>query len=397
MAEKEEKKSRLAELREKMEEERATQGISFKAKSAKESVDLEKVDQIVSKMKKKYKERGLSVDEGVEARRLKELRSVIAGGPRAALSVQTVDRLKESKKSSVKMAANIYLSLKFFFDAVNKAMANFSIIKKLDYYLFSAFMPYSAAQWLAFAGVIALIVTVITFFGGFFTFLLVLKLPAATAFLFALISAVILFFFSFLIVNLVPRSRAKARGEKLNVELPFALRHMATELRAGIGLFKTLQTIAAADYGVLSEEFARTIREIDEGTDTKDALRNFSFRTQSRSMRKALSHIVRALRTGGNLSEIMNTIAEDVAFALRMKMRDFAEKMNFFGVIFIFMGIVLPVFIAILGAIANAPIGAMFAAMIPLDVMTLIMFYVIVMPLLLGLLVVYLMMSQPKV
>ena len=99
MAKKKKKeKKQLEALRERLEEERAQKGVSFEAKKAKETVDLEKVDRIVSKMRKKYKKKGLEVEEGVEARRLKELRGVIAGGPRAALTVQTVDKLKESKK-----------------------------------------------------------------------------------------------------------------------------------------------------------------------------------------------------------------------------------------------------------------------------------------------------------
>jgi len=161
-------------------------------------------------------------------------------------------------------------------------------------------------------------------------------------------------------------------------------------------LYKTLQTIAQADYGVLSEEFARTIAEIEEGTDTRDALRHFASRTQSKAMRNALLHIIRALKTGGNLSDIMNRIAEDVSFELRMRMRDFAEKMNFLGVIFIFSGIVLPVFVAILGAIANAPLGFISQA-IPLSVPLLMMFYLLFMPAVLILLMYYLYIAQPKV
>ncbi|MBS3058730.1 MAG: type II secretion system F family protein, partial [Candidatus Diapherotrites archaeon] len=179
---------------------------------------------------------------------------------------------------------------------------------------------------------------------------------------------------------------------------PFALRHMATELKSGIGLYRTLQAIASADYGVLSQEFSQTINEIEEGTDAQDALRHLALRTQSRALRTALTQIIRALRTGGNLSEVMNNIAEDVSFELQQKTKEFAEKMNFFGVIFIFMAIVLPVFVAILGSIRNAPLGqggSMFAGL-PLDPTMIMLFYLVLMPLILCYLVFYLKISQPK-
>jgi len=115
-------------------------------------------------------------------------------------------------------------------------------------------------------------------------------------------------------------------------------------------------------------------------------------------LRTALTQIIRALRTGGNLSEVMNNIAEDVSFELQQKTKEFAEKMNFFGVIFIFMAIVLPVFVAILGSIRNAPLGqggSMFAGL-PLDPTMIMLFYLVLMPLILCYLVFYLKISQPK-
>jgi len=155
-----------------------------------------------------------------------------------------------------------------------------------------------------------------------------------------------------------------------------------------------IQTIATSDYGVLSEEFSRTINEIEEGTDTKDALRHFALRTQSKSLRNALMHIIRAMKTGGNLSDIMNTIAEDVSFDLRIRIRDFAEKMNFFGVIYIFIAIVTPVFIAIIGSITNAPISVGSVAITPLAIAVI---FLVGMPLILGFLIIYLKIMQPKV
>ncbi|PIN85023.1 MAG: type II secretion protein F, partial [Candidatus Diapherotrites archaeon CG11_big_fil_rev_8_21_14_0_20_37_9] len=181
---------------------------------------------------------------------------------------------------------------------------------------------------------------------------------------------------------------------QVSAELPFALRHMATELKAGIGLYKTIQTIASSDYGVLSEEFSRAISEIEEGTDTKDALRHFALRTQSKALRSALFHIIRAMKTGGNLSEIMNTIAEDVSFDARNKIRDFAEKMNFFGVIYIFIAIVAPVFITIFGAVTNAPISVATFAIAPLAIAGIL---IPGMAMVLGFLIFYLKSIQPRV
>lgn len=388
---------KIFKLRKEIEEEKKKRKLFQKKEPKKEEVDLDKVDAIVKRMQKKYKKEGL-VSESVGGR-LGELRGIIAESRPSEIKVQTVEDLKQSRSFSVKNIGKIFVSLKSVFTPFSIVLKKFAPLKTLDYYLYSANMRYSGVQFLAISTVIAFLIGLVVMIFSGAGALFFLRVPIQVAFSASIVFAFVSFFVVGLLFLLIPRSRAKSRAASLNLELPFALRHMGTELRAGIGLYKTLQTIAQADYGVLSEEFSRTITEIEEGTDTKDALRNFADRTQSKALRGSLTHIIRALKTGGSLSQIMSDIAEDVSFDLRMKMRDFAEKMNFFGVIFIFLAIVLPVFIAILGSVANAPLGgtgSIFASL-PLDVFTITLFYILFMPLILAYMIFYLYIIQPKV
>ena len=110
-------------------------------------------------------------------------------------------------------------------------------------------------------------------------------------------------------------------------------------------------------------------------------------------------HIIRAMKIGGNLSEIMNDIAEDVSEDLKNKIFAFSQKMNFFSVIFIFLGIVLPVGITILGAIRNAPAisGARnLFGNIPLTPEALAVFYLVIMPVLFLFMILMIYGAQPK-
>ncbi len=363
-----------------------------------QAIDMDRVDQIVKKMKKKYKSEGVEFEE--VGGRLKELRGIIAEGRTAQLEIRKVEDLREMKSPVVKGVGKVYLKLKGALKPISKIASKLPQMKGLSFYLYSANMHYSAKQYLALAVTGAVIVFFVALIISSLLMTL-LEIPLALTLAVVLIISLIAAVFSLIIIMLVPQQKAKKRGDAISIELPFALRHMATELRAGIGLYRTLQAIATAGYGALSEEFARTITEIEEGTDTKDALRHLALRTQSKALRSALMHVIRALKTGGNLSEIMNDIAEDVAFELRMKTRDFAAKMNFFGVIFIFSAIVMPVLISILGGIRNSPLeaggGMGFKELIPLGPEVIAAIYLIVMPLLLGLFIIYIMVSQPKV
>lgn len=362
------------------------------------------IDSIVTRMKNKYRSQGLEFNE-VEGQ-LGELKDIISGNQQKGVDLQSLDALRDGKNAFVRILGHLYFSMHGPFEKLGGFIEKFPQMKTLNYYLYSAAMPYSARQWVALLSVAAVLVFIATFSFGELLLLLLRQIAAqrgqvlnptitALTYILPIIAAFFMALVAIVVGFLIPQSNAQKRGDACGTELPFALRHMATELRAGIGLYKTIQTIAKADYGVLSEEFSRTIAEIEEGTDTKDALRHFAARTQSRPLSNALRHIIRALRTGGNLSEIMGTIASDVSFDLRMKVRDYSERLNFFGVIFIFMGIVLPVFVSVLAAIANSglPIGVS----IPLSPPIVMIFYFLIMPALLGALAYYLYISQPRV
>jgi len=68
------------------------------------------------------------------------------------------------------------------------------------------------------------------------------------------------------------------------------------------------------------------------------------------------------MRSGGNLSVIISEIADDVSFETRQQIRDFTEKLNFVNILYIMVGVVMPVAIAILAAILQIPL---FAGTIP--------------------------------
>ena len=291
---------------------------------------------------------------------------------------------------------NLYLTLGAITKPIFHIFSKFPFARKLELDLYSANMRFSAKQWLALSTIVTLLVTIFTF--GIMLLIITLTGVSWTI---AVGISLLVFFLSAVIMLLIPKQRAEARGKAISYELPFALRHIATQLSAGIGLYRTLQAVAKADYGPLSEEFARTIAEIEEGTDTQDALRHLALRTRSLALRNAIMHTIRALKTGGNLSDVMSDIAEDVAFQLRMNMREFGQKMNFIGVIFIFLAIVFPVFVAILGSIRNAPIGAAQLGfsfrVIPLSVDMMALIYFLLMPALLLWIFIFIKVIQPHV
>ena len=358
-------------------------------------INEEEVNQIVETMKKKYRQEGIEIEDVDNS--LKELRGIIADNSYSKIDLENEEDLEQFGSNLVKQLGNIYVKLKKILKPIKNILKEFPLSEEIGYYLYSANMRYSANQYLALASasgfVVALLTIIIIFFIGVILqdLLFTIIVPISAGF--------VAWLFSTIIILYLPKKFAKTRGAKISVELPFALRHMSTELKAGIGLYKTIQAIAINDYGVLSEEFSRTINEIEEGSDTSTALKHTALRTQSLPLRKAINHILRAMRIGGNLSDTMNDIAEDVSTEMKNRIGIFSQKMNFFSVIFIFIGIVLPVAIMILGSIRNSPLAATGEDLfknIPLTPEIMFLIYIIGMPIIFLLMIFMVYNMQPK-
>jgi len=359
-------------------------------------VNMDQVEKIVKRMRAKYRAEGVEFEE--VGGNLKELRGLIADGMGGKVEIQTIEELREVKSKMVKFLASIYLKLGGILKPIAKAVIRFPEFEMLSFYLYSANMHYSSKQYVALtvaASAIAFIIALLVSAA----ILTVLEVQMVIRVLAVAIISIMTFVITAVIILMAPKQRAVTRGNAVSLELPFALRHMSTEIRAGIGLYRTIQAIAVSNYGELSEEFARAITEVEEGTDTQEALKHLALRTQSKALRSALVHIIRALKTGGNLSESMNDIAEDVSFNLRLAVSEFGQRMNFFGVIFIFGAIVMPVMVAILGSIRNSPIKASMPSfeMLPLGIPIMAAFFVVIMPFVLVVFLFYIKNAQPRV
>ena len=140
-----------------------------------------------------------------------------------------------------------------------------------------------------------------------------------------------------------PQIKEQRGYADLNYELPYALRHMSIELKAGRGLHDALLTIRNANYGSLSKEFNRVLEEIKFGKPTEDSLLDMTHRVKSDGLTRAVHQIVGTLRVGGNLAGSLEIIAKDISFDMQIKLKEYSQKLNSFILIYTFIAILAPV------------------------------------------------------
>ncbi|MDO5848412.1 MAG: type II secretion system F family protein [Methanobrevibacter sp.] len=172
--------------------------------------------------------------------------------------------------------------------------------------------------------------------------------------------SVIMFITIFSMLGLIlhyPKLNQKRQYNDLNIELPYALRHMSTELKSGKGLYDTLTTIANSNYGSLSKEFERVLEEIKYGNNNEKALINMADRINSEGLTRAIQQIITTLRIGGNLANSLNIIAEDISFDMQIKLKEYSQKLNGFILIYTFIAILGPVILLIMLMAASTVMG----------------------------------------
>ena len=154
-----------------------------------------------------------------------------------------------------------------------------------------------------------------------------------------------------------PKIKKQNEYASFSKELPYALRQLATELRSGRSLFDSLDSVASSDYGILSLEFSRVLEEIKYGESTENAFLNLEKRVDSKALSRVIYEILTSLRIGANLSNSLSIIADDVNFDIRMKLKEYSEKLNAFVMIYTFLAILAPVILLTMLLAASVVIG----------------------------------------
>ena len=131
---------------------------------------------------------------------------------------------------------------------------------------------------------------------------------------------------------------------KIDAVFPDFVRDLAESRRAGMTFTKAIMFAAKGNYGILTEEIRKISQQVSWGSSVNDALQDFSKRVHTKSIRRTISLIIEASRSGGNVAEVLDIAAKD---AREIKMLEAERKANMSSyVVVIYVGMF--VFLAII-------------------------------------------------
>ncbi len=138
---------------------------------------------------------------------------------------------------------------------------------------------------------------------------IIFSLPLAVLTLFS-VSIFILFL---VIFYLWLSLRADKIAREIENVLPDALQLMAMNLKAGMTAEKAILLAARPEFGVVFEnELLKASKEVLGGKDIKGALMEMAKRIKSDQFHRTVSILVEGIESGGELSNLLNQISEDL-------------------------------------------------------------------------------------
>lgn len=123
----------------------------------------------------------------------------------------------------------------------------------------------------------------------------------------------------FVIPRMIVKRIKLKRIHKFNSQIGDVLVVMSNSLRAGFSFLQALEMVSREMPTPIAEEFTRTLREMNLGTPTEEALLNLTTRIESEDLDLVITAVLIQRQVGGNLAEVLDGISHTIRERIRIK------------------------------------------------------------------------------
>jgi tight adherence protein B len=133
------------------------------------------------------------------------------------------------------------------------------------------------------------------------------------------LSGVIGFVLGYMLPRFWVARRIGGRLSAFNKQLPDTITLLSNSLRAGSSFLQSIELVSREGGPPMSEEMGRVVREVNLGLGMEEALQNLVRRIKSDDLDLMVTAIGIQQQVGGNLAEILDTIAFTIRERVRIK------------------------------------------------------------------------------
>ena len=156
-----------------------------------------------------------------------------------------------------------------------------------------------------------------------------------------------------------PRVFHLHRQKNIEKNLIPALQDMMVQLNSGIPLFNILVNLTGANYGELSVEFKKAVRQINAGAPQIEVLENLSEQNESPYFRRMLWQLSNGMRAGSDISIIIKESVHALNEEQLIQIQNYGNKLNPLIMFYMLSSVIMPAlavtFLTILSSMVNMP------------------------------------------
>ena len=148
------------------------------------------------------------------------------------------------------------------------------------------------------------------------------------------------------------------RVHKIDNRFPDFVRDLAESRRAGMTFTKAIMYSSRGNYGVLTSEIQKIARQISWGSSVDNALNAFAKRVNTKLIRRTISLIIEASRSGGNVADVLEAASRDAREIKLIESERRASMLSYIAVIYVAMGVFLLILVVLCKSLLPSMLGS---------------------------------------
>lgn len=257
---------------------------------------------------------------------------------------------KKEKEENVKKAKpemapllpmTMYQAKRFTRILLGVGRALVPVFPSLANYIKKALIHATAEEYLAISVFFSGAAAVIGFVLGYF-YLVIIYGSILTSIFPAIFIGILFGAFALLIHTSIPASIAAKRGKDIDRDLAFALKDLLMQTKSGVNLFTAMRNISESNYGLVSEEFGRTLDEIETGVSSEEALTQLALRCDSDFLNRTIWQLINAMKAGAALETTLVTVVDDISEFQKDQINQYGKTLGVFAMVYLVFALVFP-------------------------------------------------------
>ncbi len=192
-------------------------------------------------------------------------------------------------------------------------------------------------------GAIIFVLSVFYFFVmNLIAFLFAVRLAPKMALLVAPVVGVLAAALIFAQLAFYPKIQVKKKVRDIDSHLVFALRTILVEIKSGVSLFDSMNTIADGNYGEISKEFKKTIEKINTGGIEENVLDDMASNNPSLFFRRTIWQLVNGLKSGADISAVITSLVDSLIKEQKNQVKLYGAALKLLSLVYMMLGVIVP-------------------------------------------------------